>query len=109
MKKIRIGKDIAINWIITTNGQEESLEGADLSIEMRDPKGNRVEITEFDVNYNVINIGLKGTAFRYLGTYTFTLWKNKDKEGQTVVDAVDAFKLVKYTIDEGNDYCKCKG
>lgn len=100
MRNIRIGKDIAINWVITTNGETTSLEGEDLYIEMRDPKGNRVQIEEYTVNGNSIQIGLKGTAFHYLGLYTLSLWKNKDKIGQTVVDAVDAFRLVKWTKEE---------
>lgn len=107
MKRIRIGKDIAINWAITTNGSVESLEDADLYIEMKDPKGNKVQIEEYEITNNIIQIGLKGTAFIYLGTYSFTLWKNKGKDGQTVVDAVDAFKLVKTTNEEGYE-CNCK-
>ena len=103
MRNIRIGKDIAINWEITTNGEIVSLEDKDLYIEMRDPKGNRVQIEEYQVEGNSIKIGLKGTAFRYLGLYTLSLWENKGKDGQTVVDAVDAFKLVKYTKEE----CQC--
>ena len=100
MKKIRIGKDIAIRWEITTNGEPESLENENLYIEMKDPKGNLVQIEEYDIEGNVISIGLKGTTFVYLGLYNLTLWKNKGEDGQTVVDAVDAFKLVKYTNEE---------
>lgn len=100
MRNIRIGKDIAVNWVITTDGVDESLENEDLYIEMRDPKGNRVQIEEYEITGNIIQIGLKGTAFHYLGLYTLTLWKNKGKVGQTVVDAVDAFKLVKYSTEE---------
>lgn len=107
MRNIRIGKDIAINWTITTNGEAVSLEDADLTLEMKDPKGNRVNIEQFEVIGNTVQIGLKGTAFKYLGLYTFTCWQNRGKDGQTVVDAVDAFKLVKYTKEEKDYDCSC--
>lgn len=106
MKTIRIGKDIAINWTITTNGEPASLEDEVLYLEMKDPKGNKIQIEEYEVSGNIIKIGLKGTAFVHLGQYTLTLWKNRGLDGQTVVDAVDAFKLVKYTNEEGYD-CSC--
>lgn len=100
MRNIRIGKDIAINWEITINGQVEDLTDKDLTLTMTDPKGNVAETKDFEINDNKISVGFNGTSFRYLGTYTLTLWLNKGKEGQTMVDAVDAFKLVKYTIEE---------
>lgn len=100
MRKIRIGKDIAVNWEITVNGNIENLEEKDLSLTMTDPKGNIADINIFEVRNNVVVVGFKGTAFKYLGLYTLTLWLNKGKDAQTMIDAVDCFKLVKYTIEE---------
>lgn len=103
-KKIRIGKDIAIAWHITLpEGTNELLSDMDLTIAMKDPKGLLIAIKDYVVNGNDVLIGLKGTAFAWLGNYTLTLWKNKGKDGQTVVDAVNAFTLVNSTDKETNE------
>lgn len=103
-KRIRIGKDIAIRWHITLpEGNNELLSDMDLSIAMKDPKGLPIAIKDYDVVDNDLLIGLKGTAFAWLGNYTLTLWKNKGKDGQTVVDAVNAFTLVNSTDKEADD------
>lgn len=103
-KRIRIGKDIAIRWHITLpEGNNELLSDMDLSIAMKDPKGLPIAIKDYDVVDNDLLIGLKGTTFAWLGNYTLTLWKNKGKDGQTVVDAVNAFTLVNSTDKEADD------
>lgn len=103
-KRIRIGKDIAIRWHITLpEGNNELLSDMDLSIAMKDPKGLSIAIKDYDVVDNDLLIGLKGTTFAWLGNYTLTLWKNKGKDGQTVVDAVNAFTLVNSTDKEADD------
>ncbi len=103
-KRIRIGKDIAIRWHITLpEGNNELLSDMDLSIAMKDPKGLPIAIKDYDVVDNDLLIGLKGTAFAWLGNYTLTLWKNKGKDGQTVVDAVNAFTLVNSTDKETDE------
>lgn len=103
-KRIRIGKDIAIRWHITLpEGNNELLSDMDLSIAMKDPKGLPIAIKDYDVVDNDLLIGLKGTTFAWLGNYTLTLWKNKGKDGQTVVDAVNAFTLVNSTDKETDE------
>ena len=102
-KKIRIGKDIAIRWYITLPEESvETLSQMDLTLFMKDPRGNKVEIDDYTINGNSIEIGLKGTAFGYIGCYTLTLWKNKGNDGQSVVDAVNAFELVTSTDKENS-------
>lgn len=103
-KRIRIGKDIAIAWHITLpEDTDELLSDMDLTIAMKDPKGLLIAIKDYVVNGNDVLIGLKGTAFAWLGNYTLTLWKNKGKDGQTVVDAVNAFTLVNSTDKETDE------
>ena len=51
-------------------------------------------------NNNIISFVLRGTSFHALGTYTLTLWMNKSKKGQTMLDKRDAFALVRYTDQE---------
>ncbi len=108
MKKIRIGKDIEIKWTIKLPEGSNPLSELNLTLQMRDPKGNKVIINDFTViNDEYLLIGLKGTAFAYLGNYTLTLWKDKDLTGQTMVDAVNAFTLVSSTGEEIGCNCGC--
>lgn len=107
MKKIRIGKDIAIEWKITTS-EGESLSDINLTIWMKDPKGTKVLLENYEVvDDNTITIGLKGTAFVYVGKYTLTAYKNEGLDGQSVVDAIDAFELVSSTDKEDGCGCGC--
>lgn len=100
MKNIRIGKDIAIKWEIKIDGEIVDLSDKDITITMTTPKGEIVELVNYSINYNVISFGLNGTAFKQLGLYSLTCWLNKGKEGQTMVDEPNLFKLVKTTIEE---------
>lgn len=102
-KRIRIGKDIAISWEINS---PMDLVDTDLTIQMKDPKGNKVDIEDFELVDKTISFGLRGTAFAYLGNYTLTLWYKKGEVGQTVVDVVGAFELVGSTEQE-DDGCNC--
>lgn len=103
MKRIRIGKDIAISWEINS---PMDLVDTDLTIQMKDPKGNKVDIEDFELVDKTISFGLRGTAFAYLGNYTLTLWYKKGEVGQTVVDVVEAFELVGSTEQE-DEGCNC--
>lgn len=100
MKKIRIGKDIGVRWKIRTPFNDDPLSVSDISIDMKDPRGTVVPVRVFEIIGDTVTFGLKGTAFAYLGDYTFSCWKNKGKDGQTVVDAVNAFTLVNSTDKE---------
>lgn len=106
MKRIRIGKDINLNWKITVPEGMDSLENLNLTLQMRDSKGNKVDIDEFTIEDDTIKVGLRGTAFAYVGRYSFTLWVNKGELGQTLVDCIDAFQLVSSTGQEDNG-CNC--
>lgn len=100
MKKIRIGKDIGVRWKIRTPFNEGGLSLSDISIDMKDPRGCIVPVRGLEITGDTIVFGLRGTAFAYLGGYTLTCWRNKGREGQTMVDAVDAFTLVSSTDRE---------
>lgn len=107
MKKIRIGKDIAIEWKINTSDNEK-LSDINLTIWMKDPKGTKVLLENYEiVDDNTVTIGLKGTAFVYVGKYTLTAYKNEGLDGQSVVDAIDVFELVSSTDKEDGCGCGC--
>ena len=99
MKHIRIGKDISLRWAITTDGAAVPLEGRDLTLEMKSPIG-KVIILPYRVDGNVITITYYGYEQTVVGEYSLTLWENKGKQGQNVVDAIRAFKLVRTSPEE---------
>lgn len=100
MKNIRIGKDIRVRWSILTNGEAIPLSGRDLKLECHTPKHTTEEI-EFTRSGNVVQFFMRGIRQKRPGQYSFTLWENFGKEGQTAVDCCDAFNLVRTTCEEG--------
>ena len=105
MKKIRIGKDIQIIWTIKVKGEEETpdLNSLNLSVEMCDHIGNKVSLPFSITEKNKLQINLSGKDKRRLGVYWLTCWSNKGETGQTAVDEVEAFALVKSTDLEGGE------
>ena len=99
MKKIRIGKDIAVRWPILTNGAPEPLAGRDLTLFIRSQYQVAKQL-DFSTEENVVVFTLAGTGQQTLGTYSLTLWENYGKAGQSVVDCCEAFALVACTCEE---------
>lgn len=99
MRHIRIGKDIRLRWAITTDGAAIPLEGRDLTLEMKSPIG-KVIILPYRVDGNVLTMTYYGYEQTVVGEYSLTLWENKGKPGQNVVDAIRAFKLVRTSPEE---------
>lgn len=100
MKKVRFGKDLYITWNILTDGEAVSLEGRDLMVRLIQPNGDRTVIDDFEVNGNTILVTIFGKDQKQHGCHTLELWENYGKEGQNVVDVVNAFCLVQHTKDE---------
>ena len=99
MKHIRIGKDISLRWAITTDGAAIPLQGRDLTLEMKSPIG-KVIILPYRIEGNVLTMTYYGYEQTVVGEYSLTLWENKGKQGQNVVDAIRAFKLVRTSPEE---------
>lgn len=99
MKQIRIGKDISLRWEITTDGEAMPLEGRDLTVELKSPIG-KVSNMPFRVDGNVLIMTYYGYEQTHYGEYSLTLWENRGKPGQNVVDAIRAFKLVRTSQEE---------
>lgn len=100
MKNIRIGKDIRVRWSVLTNKEALSFEGRDLKLQCHTPFHTTEEV-EFTRSGNVLEFVVPGIGQSRVGKYSFTLWENFGKEGQTAVDYCDAFCLVRTTCDEG--------
>ena len=99
MKHIRIGKDIRLQWTITTDGAAVPLEGRDLTLELKSPIG-KVIILPYRLDGNILTMTYYGYEQTVVGEYSLTLWENKGKPGQNVVDAIRAFKLVRTSPEE---------
>lgn len=100
-KKIRIGTDIKVQWPITTNGDVQSLDKRDLTLELVHIFGRKK--VDFYTIGNTIIFNFRGVDQTNIGSYTFTLWENLGKNGQTVVDSCDAFELVLHSCMESED------
>lgn len=98
MNKIRIGKDITINWQVTISSGI-SLEDADLTLIMVNPKLEKTEL-DFTVDGDVITATVLGTEQKCCGVHKLTLWLNYGQEGQSALDKTDAFRLVMFTDEE---------
>ena len=99
MQKIRIGKDIRVRWRILTNGADAPLEDRDLRLEIVDFYDRRAHDFRIEGGNKVVFV-YAGSEQRHLGRHTFTLWENRGKEGQTVVDSCDGIELVPTTCRE---------
>lgn len=93
MAKIRIKTDFIVRWGILTRGEAISLEDRDLRLEMNTPAHTSVEIP-FSIEGNVLVIRVAPEVQPQVGVYSFTLWENYTKEGQTPLDKCEAFQLV---------------
>lgn len=103
--KIRIGKDIAIEWAILTNGEALSLEGRDLKLVLTTPLMQKINL-EFNLTENIINATYKGVDQKHIGPYTLTLWENYGKDNQSAIDYCNAFFLVAKSCMESEDNVK---
>lgn len=101
MQRIRIYKDIKIQWRVLTNKEAAPLEGRDITFEVVNRFG-RIELP-FTVDGNLLSSDFPGTVQKSLGAYWVTLWENKGKQGQTLVDSCSGFTLVSETCMEDDD------
>lgn len=103
MRKIRLGKDIKIRWGVTIDGEVADPAVYDLILELRDAFGSTVEIAQPTLVDGLLETTFYGKDHKRTGAYRLTLWLNKGKEGQSVVDDCDAFTLVSCSCDEGGE------
>ncbi len=101
MKRIRIKKDFIVRWPITTNGEAIGLAGRDLRLELISPTRNKRSI-DFTSEGNVAIIRIAPELQTSVGSYSFTMWENCGKDGQTAVDSCRAFTLVSTTCAESD-------
>ena len=99
MDKIRIGKDIRINWEIESSDESVILSKDNLTLEMTVPS-KCVAILPFTFNNNVLSATFYGIDQKQLGNYWLTVWYKRNEVGQSALDKVLAFQLVRSTEEE---------
>lgn len=82
-----------------TGGKSEPLSGRDLRLEIATGSRFRRDVS-FEADDSVAEFLFQGSEQRYIGAYTLTMWENRGKENQTVVDRCDAFCLVACSCEE---------
>lgn len=82
-----------------TGGKSEPLSGRDLRLEIATGSRFRRDVS-FEADGSVAEFVFQGSEQRYVGAYTVTMWENRGKENQTVVDRCDAFCLVACSCEE---------
>ena len=93
MKKIRIGNDIPIKWTINRDGQPEDFSGKTIKLLMRS-MNEEVEITDYEIEGNLIKWTFFGKDQTKATAYTFTLIENEGQEGMFTIDACRVLQLV---------------
>lgn len=103
MNKIRIGKNVSIRWRVTTNGEDEPLEGRNLTLTLCNGVFKPFQIDHEIIDNNVVSATFLGIRQMWLGVYSMALWEDYGKETQNVVDYCDAFELIRCTCGEDNN------
>lgn len=103
MNKIRIGKDIRVEWQLTATDPSIELNSENITLEMTTPSKEKV-IIESSFSNGVLSANIYGTSQKQLGSYWLTAWYKRDEVGQSMIDKVQAFTLVPYTdLEDDND------
>lgn len=97
MRRIRIHNDITVKWKVTTNGEPLSLEGRALRLLIYNAYSKKY-IDNFSVDGNVVSFVFAGLDQKSSGVYTAVL--QDTTSGMRTVDKVQAFELVRHTIEQ---------
>lgn len=101
MRRIRIHKDIRVNWNITIDGVSRDLTQQDITIYLVHEVSGQEQQMTFTASGDVVTFEYPGTDHTRTGIYRVTAWLNKNEDGQSVLDNSTAFELVARTEDEG--------
>ena len=102
MKRIRIGNDINISLRVLTAGEGRPLEGRNLRLVLRDPKGGELDV-DFSIVGNTVAFVYPGRKQRHIGRYSVELWENDGEPRQAVADVNGAFELVRWSDEQGGN------
>ena len=102
MKRVRIGNDINISLRVLTAGEGRPLEGRNLRLVLRDPKGGEWDV-DFSIVGNTVSFVYPGRKQRHIGRYSVELWENDGEPRQAVADVNGAFELVRWSDEQGGN------
>lgn len=102
MKRIKIGNDINISLCVLTAGEGRPLEGRNLRLVLRDPKGGEQDV-DFTIVGNTVAFVYPGRQQRHIGRYSVELWENDGEPRQAVADVNGAFELVRWSDEQGGN------
>lgn len=102
MKRIRIGNDVSVSLRVLTAGEACPLEGRNLRLVLRDPKGDNSEV-DFSAVGNTIGFVFPGREQKHIGRYGVELWENEGRAQQAVADVSEAFVLVQRSDEQGGN------
>lgn len=104
MIKKRIGNTLVFQFELKTNGESVTLDGRDIKLLLRDPRGVTSSLNYRVADGNVIFARFEGKDQKVVGKYSIVVWENKGKTDQAVFD-FSAIELVNLSKDEKGNCC----
>ena len=99
----RIGNEIQVKWPITTNGEEQTLDGRKISLYLIDPLNRKHKVERFGTERNVVVFTMSAQEQNEVGIYSMLLVENEGEPHQLSVDYCNAFRLVSHSCEIPSD------
>lgn len=98
-----IGVTRTFNWTITTGGEDVSLEGRNLTLQLMEPRGSVVELP-FSTTNNMVTFTWQGEEQTKIGCYSLILWENYGEEAQRRVDIHNFLELMPWSETDSGEF-----
>ena len=102
MKRIRIGKDFALQWSIYSNGEPYALDSENIILRLVTPLGKE-QVGGFTIEDNTLTWTFRGRDQKLLGVYALELVERDGVSGMLTIDTCKAFELVAHTCQESDN------
>lgn len=97
--KVRIGNTVMMRFRLTTNGESLPLDGRDIKVLLRDPRGVASALPYTIEDTCVVCARFEGAEQKTVGKHIIEVWENRGKASQAVID-FDAIELVARSFQE---------
>lgn len=104
MKKIRLGNDIGITWTLIAEDGSPYIPRDTARIALCCGM-NRIPITDFTVDENVITFTFFGKDQKHVGCYSMLIIENDGERDMVTFDTAGAFQLVYHSWQTGGEDC----
>ena len=98
-----IGVTRTFKWTITTGGEDVSLEGRNLTLQLMEPRGSVVELP-FSTTSNMVTFTWQGEDQTKIGCYSLILWENYGEEAQRRVDIHNFVELMPWSETDSGEF-----